>query len=145
MFNDIQYALIATPLNVVFADEIHDDVCAVADYLRLVESMNFDIAICIEDETYSGDSRYLLKHGDFYGILIFGWGSCSGCDSLQSCDTIAEVEELRKHLFDSITWGSAIEILSYVRDHDWQGDYSSGSGEMKQFVNNVDTYLTTRM
>src|SRR5262249_9459299 len=57
-----------------------------------------------DDADYQGDSYRLIADGDEpgqrYGMLIFGWGSCSGCDALQACSSVQEVQELMDRLQD---------------------------------------------
>ena len=111
------------------------------DYNQLLESMG-EILIKIDDHDYQGDSRVLLEKDNQYGILIFGWGSCSGCDALQACDNLNEVQELYDSLESQITWfSSAQECLEYFESHDWEGDYSWGQKETKQFIKECKEYL----
>jgi len=63
---------------------------------------------------YQGDYVYLLKDGDKFGFIVVGYGSCSYCDALQSCENQAEVDELKKSIVDSIFWGTAKEIEAYA-------------------------------
>jgi len=137
MFDDLQYKLLVKPLIDAYPNARHsgDDVYySFCGYDPLLMSMGFDIVLKVDDDDYSGDSRLIFKHGDFYGLLIFGWGSCSGCDSLQGCSSYEEVEQLRKELFNSIKWSSASELLEYFEKHDWEGDYSYRQNETKLFI-----------
>lgn len=73
------------------------------------------------DGDYSGDSVILFRRPSdgAFGILEYGWGSCSGCDALQGCDTVEEVNDLRDSLFESIKWfDSATACLEYVKSKD---------------------------
>jgi hypothetical protein len=151
MFDDIQYRLLTTPLEIVFEDFIDKDGLIDEDhyvfYHPLIASMGFETVIVVHDDsnTGGGDSRFIFKHGDFYGLLIFGWGSCSGCDRLQACRTVGELEDLRKFLFDSIKWGSASELLTYVREHDWKGDWTWHRPETHKFIKLADEYLNNQL
>jgi len=60
------------------------------DYTPLISYFGH-IILRVDDTDYQGDSRVLYEEGERYGYLNFGWGSCSGCDSLQACDTASEV------------------------------------------------------
>lgn len=73
-----------------------------------------------DDDDWQGDSVVLLRSADGrLGILEYGWGSCSGCDALQACDTVEEVNDLRDSLFESIKWfDSATACLEYVKSKD---------------------------
>lgn len=106
-----------------------------SSYQPMLESLGFEIALQIDDDDYQGDSRLLLRDGEKVGYLNFGWGSCSGCDALQACDSIKEVENLRQSLFDSIRWfDGPRDALKFFVEHDWEGDYSWYDEEQKQFV-----------
>lgn len=105
----------------------------VADYNPLIESLG-EIILQVDDHDYQGDSRVIFKRGGEYGLLIFGWGSCSGCDALQACSTYQDIEELRSRLASDIRWESPVNLLVYFQTHDWEGDYSYQQEEMRRFV-----------
>ncbi len=114
-----------------------------SNYGPLLESFGYEILVQVDDADYQGDSRLLYKNGDQYGILVFGWGSCSGCDALQGCDHMSEIEELQRSLYEGIHWGTAEEILAYIDDKDWQGSASwhAGKEELPQFIAEVRQHL----
>lgn len=70
-----------------------------------------------EQDDYQGDSLYLIKgiHEGMeqWGILTFGWGSCSGCDALQACYTQQDVNDLQDDLERGIRW---FEDLDYAKE-----------------------------
>lgn len=67
---------------------------------------------------YQGDAIYLIKKDDKFGFVVVGYGSCSYCDALQSCENQQEVDALRQSIINSIFWGTAEEILDYaINDH----------------------------
>ena len=70
-----------------------------------------EILIQVDEEAYQGDSFLLYKNDNKYGFLAFGWGSCSGCDALQACDTIGEVQELMDRLYNDIIWFDSLQEL----------------------------------
>lgn len=92
------------------------------------------IVLQVNDDDYQGDSRVLYKRNGKYGLLIFGWGSCSGCDALQACDSPEEVMSLANELRDQIRWLPKDEMLNYFKTHDWKGDFSWSQDETKDFV-----------
>lgn len=83
------------------------------DYDDLVTSFGYKILDKLDEGSYQGTFIYLLQRPDMspsmYGLLLVGYGSCSGCDSLQACATYKEVVELRDSLYDDIKWGSQWE------------------------------------
>ena len=107
----------------------------VGDYRPLLESLGHEILLQVDDNDYQGDSRLILKDGDRYGLLVFGWGSCSGCDSLQACATVEEIEELRDGLVSNIIWhDSKDSMLDFIRSRDWEAQYSWHAEETRDFV-----------
>jgi thioredoxin-related protein len=105
------------------------------DYTPMLDSFGFEKLLQVDDSDYQGDSRVLYKDDNRYGILIFGWGSCSGCDALQGCESFKELEDLQKELFDQIKWfESKEELLKYLTTHDWEGDYCWHAEETRDFV-----------
>lgn len=102
------------------------------DYGTLVDSMEVEVLVQEDFGSYQGDSMYLVAKDGRFGILKFGWGSCSGCDALQGCSTTDQLTELRDELYQSIQWGDRAETLRYLREHDWKGDYLGD--EAQKFV-----------
>lgn len=101
------------------------------------------IVIQVDDNGYQGDSRLLYDENSKIGVLIFGWGSCCGCDSLQACCSLEEVQELCDELQESIKWfDDKKQALEYFTNHDWQGDYSWYQDETKEFINKCIEYLS---
>lgn len=109
-------------------------------YQPMVDSFG-RVILQVDDHDYQGDTRVLYEKDGLYGLLIFGWGSCSGCDALQACTCIEDAENLRARLESSIDWKSASELLNYVLTHDWEGDYSGSSSEAKEFVEKAKELL----
>lgn len=78
-----------------------------------------DVLVQVADSDYSGDTRILLKKDDCYGFLVIGWGSCSGCDALQGCNTFAEVDELINEIEGDIKWFNTLaEAKAYIANDD---------------------------
>lgn len=87
------------------------------DYTPIVESFG-DIVIMEYMGSYQGDAVVLLKREGLWGFLIFGYGSCSGCDALQGCSTWEDVNDLIESMWLSIVWGTPKEIIDHMnREH----------------------------
>jgi hypothetical protein len=115
-------------------------------YEDMVEAFGRRLLAASDTDSSEGDSYRLIADGDEpdqrYGILIFGWGSCSGCDALEGCSYITEVQELANDLQDSIKWFPNKEALrEYVQSHDWQGDYVWYYSDFKEFHRLVVEFL----
>lgn len=106
----------------------------VGDYRPLLRSIG-DVLVQVDDDDYQGDARVLFKDkdGERYGVLIFGWGSCSGCDALQACESVKEIEGLRDELCRQIVWGTKEEIARYIECRDWEATHLSQK-ETRDFV-----------
>jgi hypothetical protein len=61
-----------------------------------------EVIIDVTDSDYQGDTRLLIKRHGKYGILIFGWGSCSGCDALEGCSSDQDYYDLISSLENDI-------------------------------------------
>jgi hypothetical protein len=113
-----------------------------SDYQPMLDAFG-KIAIQVDDDDYQGDSRLLYDENGKIGLLIFGWGSCSGCDALLACDSLEEVQELCDSLQEDIKWfDDKKQALEYFANHDWQGDYSWHQTETKEFINKCIEYLS---
>ena len=110
------------------------------DYQPILEEFG-NIIIQIDDNDYQGDSRVLLQNDNKYGILIFGWGSCSGCDALQGCDSYEEIDELIQDIYNDIKWfDTLLDCKSWVKNRDWELQYSYHCDETKAFIDKVLNY-----
>lgn len=102
------------------------------DYQPLIASLGHAIELQREDRDYQGDTFVLLRRADgVRGVLIFGWGSCSGCDSLQACETFAEIEKLRANLAGSIHWDADAALAAWLRERDateWYTHHDAWAG-----------------
>lgn len=117
------------------------------NYEPMVEA--FGRTICsVDTDDYQGDSFRLLADGDEpdqkYGLMVFGWGSCSGCDALQACASVKELQELMDHLQDQIRWFADKEsLLKFMMEHDWEGDWHWHRSEAHQFRKKVMEFLNS--
>lgn len=101
------------------------------------------IAVQVDDNDYQGDSRLLYDENGKIGVLIFGWGSCSGCDALQACGSLEEVQKLCDELQEDIEWfDDKKQALEYFTNHDWKGDHSWHQTETRKFINKCIEYLS---
>jgi len=116
-----------------------------SDYSPLLYHFGIPI-IRIDDDDYQGNT-WLLWHNGYileekFSYLMFGWGSCSGCDALLGCRSYREVGDLIEELEAAIKFfPSTEEALEFFNTHDWQGDFSRG-WETKTFVALCKVYLT---
>lgn len=111
------------------------------DYQPLLEAFG-NIVVQVDDDDYQGDSRLLYSDEARIGYLQFGWGSCSGCDALQACDTLDQLQELADHLTDDFKiFESKSDALQWFLGHDWEGDYHTNDDNQKKFVKKAIEWL----
>lgn len=107
---------------------------APGDYTPLLQAFG-GVLLRVDDHDYQGDSRLLYAPlAGRYGLLIFGWGSCSGCDALQGCNSHQDLQDLADHLESQILWKTRTEMIAYFKEHDWEGDYSCHAPETQRFI-----------
>ena len=86
-------------------------------YDTLIESFA-EIVSTRELGSYQGDLVYVLKRDDGeFGVLIVGYGSCSGCDALQACGNLVDkIIQLRDSIAEDVVWGKEA-----IETRDWEG------------------------
>lgn len=121
-------------------------------YSELVSSMEYEELFYEDIGSYQGDYLYFLKDEDRssivandarYGLLVFGYGSCSGCDSLQACSNEKEVVELRDRFASDIKWfASKKDVIKFINNKDTQPfkDWYWNDSEADKFLNQVLEY-----
>lgn len=119
----------------------------ISSYDEIVRAMAEKVLIESDDDDWQGDSYRLLQNGgeegQNYGILIFGWGSCSGCDMLQSCSTPQDYQELADKLWQGIRWFTDLESLArYLQTEDQETVHWYNENEAYQrFRQNILDYV----
>lgn len=121
------------------ADEIYDSSWSWWDYQPMLNEFG-NILLQKDEQDYQGDSFIIYEKDDKYGYLTFGWGSCSGCDALQACNTIDEVQELMDKLYSDIKWFDSLDALKeYFEKTDWTLKYQYSIPEFKEFLTEIKT------
>ena len=112
------------------------------DYEPMIKAFG-DVIIQVDECDYQGDTWVVLRDEDGqHGYLEFGWGSCSGCDALQACDTIDEVNELAISIYESIRWFESKDAFrEWFLTHDFEGDWCWHKEEFQQFRREVNEYI----
>ena len=116
----------------------------IANYQPMLEEFG-KILIQVDVKDYQGDSFVLYQNGQRFGYLCFGWGSCSGCDALQACESFEEVQELMDKLYNSIRWFDSIKELKQFFDKDMKGEYEYHLEEFHEFVYKVKLFVSQRI
>lgn len=81
-----------------------------------LKSLGFEILEWVTFGSYQGDYAVILKKDETLGFVVIGYGSCSGCDALEACDSDKEYRELLQSVIQNIHWGTQEELLSKIND-----------------------------
>ncbi len=92
---------------------------------------------------YEGDTLLVVTVGARYGWLLFGWGSCSGCDPLEGCRSLADLTSLRDDMYADIHWEDSREALAdWLHDRDWEGQWLYREAGAMEFVRRAEAMLS---
>lgn len=85
---------------------------------------------------YHGDYVALLDDGLRLGLAVVGYGSCSGCDALQACESPEEVAGLSEGVRSDVRWfATPAEFAAYVEDRTDTGtDWYWYEREINEFL-----------
>lgn len=97
------------------------------------------VLVQVDDGDYQGDTRLVFSNNNQYGLVVIGWGSCSGCDALQSCTSYDEVNRLIDGIQNDIKWFDSLdEVKKHVSDEEAREvEFSYHSDEWLKFKNEV--------
>lgn len=111
-------------------------------YEGLIESCGVTIHVQQDMGSYQGDSLAIVGEDGRIGWINWGWGSCSGCDALEACDSFDDLIALRESLYDSIRWfDSPAEMLAYWNGKDWATEWFSYEQDSEGFVDKGRAFL----
>lgn len=125
------------------------------NYDEIIDTFECEVLVEESDDDYQGDTYVFLRNDDMYGILIFGWGSCSGCDALESIscwktsgcsekhisETLKSLTEFRDEMYESITWRKLKEMKEYIEVKDFKLEWYGNTKTGRKFVTEVQSYL----
>jgi hypothetical protein len=90
-----------------------------------VFSLLFDKVLINEQcGSYSGDYVVFGIRCGRFGMVVAGYGSCSGCDALLAGTDSDDLIELFKSLYnESRMFGTWAGLREWIKKHDWEGDW----------------------
>lgn len=96
----------------------------------------------VDEQNYSGDSFVLYQRESGYAVLIFGWGSCSGCDALQACHSMSDIAEVIDFLSGQVReFATAADVIAYFDDNSRENEYQYPGAEWSKFVADSKEFL----
>lgn len=111
-------------------------------YEEIVDSWGWEVEAFETFGSYQGDHLALLRDGESVGLVVFGYGSCSGCDELYASEPLdedgdwSEVVALRDSLEDEIVWHPSPRALLDWIDANPQNHWWSYDEEVQQWIDN---------
>jgi hypothetical protein len=113
------------------------------DYQPIIDAIGTPI-VQYEIGQYDGDTLILFRNANHqYGYLTIGWGSCSGCDALQGCESYDDLQALIDEIEAGVRWfDSAGDALHFINNHDWAGEYFGGDPDTAKFVAECQSILS---
>lgn len=118
---------------------------AESDYNPMLNAIG-NVAVKVEEDGYQGDTWVLYDNDGKFGYLNFGWGSCSGCDALQACDTFKEAQDLFDYIERQVIWFESIDdAMSFIQSDARTMDYAWSSEDFKTFISKSETYLKNKI
>lgn len=115
----------------------------IANYQPMLEEFG-KILIQVDDDDYQGSSYLLYEIGSGYGYLCFGWGSCSGCDELQACRSMEEVQELMDKLYKEIKRFENIKDLKQFFNKEWELCHEGHEESFPSFLHQVMLFISRK-
>ena len=92
-------------------------------YREMLEKEEVEILAWETFGDYEGDYAIVVKRNEMLGFLVIGYGSCSGCDALEACDTQEDYDLVMKNVRNSISWGGTDfirnKITNLFEDNNW--------------------------
>lgn len=111
------------------------------DYAPMIEAFG-NAVVVVSDDDYQGDTRVLYDNNGKIGHLVYGWGSCSGCDALLACENFEELQQLCNKLENDIKWfENAKDALLWFENRDWELQWEWRGAETKEYVQKATEYL----
>lgn len=85
---------------------------------------------------YQGDYHVLIEgEGGDFGYVSIGYGSCSGCDALQQCDTAEQIGDLAASVQREIHWEADVAAMKkWLLERDWEVSWCWHYEEFKDFL-----------
>lgn len=92
-------------------------------YREFLEALECEILAWETFGDYQGDYAVILRRNDLLGFVVIGYGSCSGCDALEACDTQEDYDSVMNGVLSSISWGNEDlvrnKITNLFEDNNW--------------------------
>jgi hypothetical protein len=106
-------------------------------YEELVDGWGYEVVTFDTIGSYEGDHFVVLRDGERYGWVVFGYGSCSGCDELEAAapwnedGDWTEVVKLSDELRAKVEWHDlaaalADRLAALERGNEWWLNDSEG-------------------
>lgn len=125
----------------LYPQEESDWFSSPSDYTPILDAIG-TVILRVDDDDYQGDTRVLFSRGRReFGFLSFGWGSCSGCDALQACDSFDAIQKVVDGMEKETVWGNAEAIAKHIKSRIEANTYYSSSSDWNRFLTAASALL----
>lgn len=111
----------------------------ITGYSALLPLLGAEELVWVDDGSYQGDSHVVMRLGNHYGFLTFGWGSCSCCDAYEAArDDEGDLVELMNSLCRNIVWFDTLDgVKKHVSERDEANHFGYFGDVWQDFVREV--------
>lgn len=96
-----------------------------------------DYFAAVMDQDYFGSSVY--EEEDRIGLLVFGYGSCSGCDAWEGAESASDRLEVLTRIVGLIKWFDDLAAMkAYLASNDPELEWYGHEEEWAEFVAKVN-------
>ena len=95
-------------------------------YLDLVEAAGLMVLESESVGSYQGEEYVLVRdlESTKFGVLNYGYGSCSGCDLLEAAKSVKDLEDIRDGFRNAVElFDSPKDLLARIEDPKWIDDF----------------------
>lgn len=113
-------------------------------YIDLLEATGLTVETSKDFGSYQGDSIAVVSDGVRRGIVVWGYGSCSGCDALEGATPSywredeeqdwSEVNSLADSLLESVRWAPDGDVSLIAKEMLDKNDWYLYDEEMKSYL-----------
>lgn len=139
------------PIKEVFTDVVawetqYGHFSAPFEYSEMLKEPGWQIIRDVCSGDYQGQYGFLLREESSgrFGVVFISYGSCSGCDALQACQTWDDLSNLRDDVLNTITWfNTPVEAVNWFESRDWETQAAYYEKDFGQFKIDCISYLAS--
>lgn len=115
------------------------------NYVKALKALDVNVLVGMDlNDDYQGDWVGLVQAGQYsdrYGLLVIGYGSCSGCDAWEAAENITEKLDVLRDVINRGKWFDSFDdAKAYIADqHERRQDWYPHEDNWPKFIAAVAT------